>query len=44
MTLHRFLIFIVIGVVIALTVPQLTWLLFPLAVLALIVVVQLIRS
>ena len=44
MTLGRFLIFFVIGLVIALTIPQLTWLLWPLAALALFVVVQLIRS
>ena len=44
MTLGRFLIFFVVGLVLALTVPQLTWLLWPLAVLALLVVVQLIRS
>ena len=44
MTLGRFLIFFVIGLVLALNVPQLTWLLWPLAASALLVVVQLIRS
>ncbi|MEC7652737.1 MAG: hypothetical protein VX972_04100 [Cyanobacteriota bacterium] len=44
MTLGRFLIFFVIGLVLALTIPQLTWLLWPLAASALFVVVQLIRS
>ena len=44
MTLGRFLIFFVIGLVLALTFPQLTWMLWPLAVSALLVVVQLIRS
>ena len=44
MTLGRFLIFFVIGLVLALTMPQLTWLLWPLAGSALFVVVQLIRS
>ncbi len=44
MTLGRFLIFFAIGLVLALTVPQLTWLLLPLAVSALLVVLQLIRS
>ena len=44
MTLGRFLIFFVIGLVLALTIPQLTWLLLPLAASALFVVVQLIRS
>ena len=44
MTLGRFLICFVIGLVLALTIPQLTWLLWPLAASALLVVVQLIRS
>ncbi len=44
MTLGRFLIFFVIGIALALAVPQLTWLLWPLAATALLVVVQLIRS
>ena len=44
MTLGRFLIFFVIGLVLALTSPKLTWLLWPLAASALFVVVQLIRS
>ena len=44
MTLGRFLIFFVIGMAFALTVPQLSWLLWPLAAAALLVVVQLIRS
>ena len=44
MTLGRFLIFFVIGLVLSLTIPQLTWLLWPLAASALFVVVQLIRS
>ena len=44
MTLGRFLIFFVIGLVLALTIPHLTWLLWPLAASALFVVVQLIRS
>ena len=43
MTLGRFLIFFVIGIAFALSVPQLTWLLWPLAASALLVVVQLIR-
>ena len=44
MTLGRFLIFLVIGLVLAIAVPQLNWLLWVLAALALLVVVQLIRS
>ena len=44
MTLGRFLIFFVIGLMLALTVPQLSWLLWPVAGSALVVVVQLIRS
>ena len=44
MTLGRFLIFFVIGLVLALTFPQLTWLLWPLAAVALFVVIQLIRT
>jgi hypothetical protein len=44
MTLGRFLICFVIGLVLALTIPQLNWLLWPLAAAALLVVVQLIRS
>jgi len=44
MTLGRFLIFFVIGLVLAITIPQLSWLLWVLAVAALFVVVQLIRS
>lgn len=43
MTLGRFLIFFVVGLVLALTL-QLSWLLWVLAVAALFVVVQLIRS
>ena len=44
MTLGRFLFFFVIGLVLALSVPQLTWLLWPLAASVIFVVVQLIRS
>ena len=44
MTLGRFLIFFVIGLVLAITVPQLSWLLWLLAASAMLVVVQLIRS
>ena len=44
MTLDRFLIFFVIGLVLALTIPQVTGLRVPLAASALFVVVQLIRS
>ena len=44
MTLGRFLIFFVIGLVLAIMVPQLSWLLWVLAASALLVVVQLIRS
>ena len=44
MTLGRFLIFFVIGLVLAFTIPQLSWLLWPLAASALLVLVQLIRA
>ena len=44
MTLGRFLICLVIGLVLAITVPQLNWLLWGLAAASLFVVVQLIRS
>jgi len=44
MTLGRFLIFFVIGLVLAITVPQLNWLLWVLGASALLVVLQLIRS
>ena len=44
MTLGRFLICFVIGLLLALPIPQLTWLLWLLAASALLVVVQLIRS
>ena len=44
MTLGRFLILSVIGLVLALAVPQLSWLLWVLSALAAVVVVQLIRS
>tara|TARA_B000000565_G_scaffold214256_1_gene167775 strand:+ start:366 stop:500 length:135 start_codon:yes stop_codon:yes gene_type:complete len=44
MTLGRFLIFFVIGLVLAITVPQLSWLLWVLGASALLVVLQLIRS
>ena len=44
MTLGRFLIFLVVGLVLAITVPQLSWLLWVLAAATLLVVVQLIRS
>ena len=44
MTLGRFLIFFVIGLVLATTVPQLSWLLWVLGASALLVVLQLIRS
>ena len=44
MTLGRFLICLVIGLVLAITVPQLGWLLWVLAAATLLVVVQLIRS
>ena len=44
MTLGRFLIFFVIGLVFAITIPQLSWLLWVLAATALLVVAQLIRS
>ncbi len=44
MTLGRFLIFFVVGLVLAITIPQLSWLVWFLAFAALLVVVQLIRS
>jgi len=44
MTLGRFLIFFVVGLLLAITIPQLSWLLWVLAAAALVVVVQLIRS
>ena len=44
MTLGRFLILFLIGLVLAITVPQLSWLAWVLAAAALLVVVQLIRS
>ena len=44
MTLGRFLIFFVIGLVLAITIPQLSWLYWVLAVSALLVLLQLIRS
>ncbi len=43
MTLGRFLIFFVIGLVLAITIPQLWWLLWVLGASALLVVFQLIR-
>ena len=44
MTLGRFLIFFVIGLVLAITFPQLSWLYWVLGASALFVVLQLIRS
>ncbi|QNJ03124.1 hypothetical protein [Synechococcus sp. PROS-U-1] len=44
MTLGRFLILFLIGLVLAITVPQLSWLAWVLAAAALLVVVQLIRA
>ncbi|AII49478.1 hypothetical protein KR52_10030 [Synechococcus sp. KORDI-52] len=44
MTLGRFLMFFVVGLVLAFSVPQLSWLLWVLGASALLVVVQLLRS
>ena len=44
MTLGRFLLFFVVGLVLALAFPPLNWLIWPLAVLAAVVVVRLIRG
>jgi hypothetical protein len=43
MTLGRFLLFFVVGLVLAIAFPQLSWLIWPLAVSAAVVVVRLIR-
>ena len=43
MTLGRFLLFVVVGLVLAIAFPQLSWLIWPLAVSAAVVVVRLIR-
>jgi len=43
MTLGRFLLFFVAGLVLAIAFPQLSWLIWPLAVSAAVVVVRLIR-
>ena len=44
MTLGRFLIFCVIGLVLSITIPQLSWLLWVVGAAGVLVVVQLIRS
>ncbi|EAU70362.1 hypothetical protein BL107_09391 [Synechococcus sp. BL107] len=44
MTLGRFLIFFVVGLVLAFAFPPLNWLIWPLAALAALVVVRLIRG
>ena len=44
MTLGRFLLFFVVGLVLAIAFPPLNWLIWPLAVLAAVVVVRLIRG
>ena len=44
MTLGRFLIFFVVGLVLAFAFPPLNWLIWPLAALAAVVVVRLIRG
>jgi hypothetical protein len=43
MTLGRFLLFFVVGLVLAMAFPQLNWLIWPLAASAAVVVVRLIR-
>ena len=43
MTLGRYLLFFVVGLVLAIAFPQLSWLIWPLAVSAAVVVVRLIR-
>ena len=43
MTLGRFLLFFVVGLILAIAFPQLSWLIWPLAVSAAVVVVRLIR-
>ena len=43
MTLGRYLLFFVVGLVLAMAFPQLNWLIWPLAVSAAVVVVRLIR-
>ena len=43
MTFGRFLLFFVVGMVLAIAFPQLSWLIWPLAVSAAVVVVRLIR-
>ena len=44
MTLGRFLLFFVVGLVLAIAFPPLNWLIWPLAALAAVVVVRLIRG
>ena len=44
MTLGRFLLFFVVGLVLAIAFPSLNWLIWPLAALAAVVVVRLIRG
>jgi hypothetical protein len=43
MTLGRFLLFFVVGLVLAIAFPQLSWLIWPLAASAAVVVVRLVR-
>ena len=44
MTLGRFLLFFAVGLVLAIVFPPLSWLIWPLAALAAVVVVRLIRG